>query len=117
MLAASSSSVQPPKMIGDILGHRDPDSTSAYLRVATDRLRAMALPGAGMTRVTAISLAKDIDQFLVFKRALGYSYRRGEATLRSLQRFACRDLRRQRPRSIWPPPSTPGWRASRTASL
>ena len=33
-----------PKVIGDILGHRDPDSTSAYLRVATDRLRAMALP-------------------------------------------------------------------------
>jgi integrase/recombinase XerD len=33
-----------PKIIGDILGHRDPDSTSAYLRVATDRLRTMALP-------------------------------------------------------------------------
>ncbi|HZF17085.1 MAG TPA: site-specific integrase [Steroidobacteraceae bacterium] len=33
-----------PKIIGDILGHRDPDSTSAYLWVATDRLRAMALP-------------------------------------------------------------------------
>ncbi|MGH9641372.1 MAG: site-specific integrase, partial [Terriglobales bacterium] len=33
-----------PKVIGDILGHRDPDSTSAYLRVATGRLRAMALP-------------------------------------------------------------------------
>jgi integrase len=33
-----------PKIIGDILGHRDPDSTSAYLRVATDRLRAMSLP-------------------------------------------------------------------------
>ena len=33
-----------PKIIGDILGHRDPDSTSAYLRVATGRLRAMALP-------------------------------------------------------------------------
>jgi integrase/recombinase XerD len=33
-----------PKVIGDILGHRDPDSTSAYLRVATERLRAMALP-------------------------------------------------------------------------
>jgi site-specific recombinase XerD len=32
-----------PKIIGDILGHRDPGSTSAYLRVATDRLRAMAL--------------------------------------------------------------------------
>jgi len=33
-----------PKVIGDILGHRDPDSTSAYLRVATERLRDLALP-------------------------------------------------------------------------
>jgi integrase/recombinase XerD len=34
----------PAKLIGDILGHRDPDSTSAYLRVATERLRRIALP-------------------------------------------------------------------------
>jgi integrase len=34
----------PTKLIGDILGHRDPDSTSAYLRVATERLRRIALP-------------------------------------------------------------------------
>ena len=34
----------PAKLIGDILGHRDPDSTSAYLRVATERLRQIALP-------------------------------------------------------------------------
>jgi integrase/recombinase XerD len=33
-----------PKVIGDILGHRDPDSTSAYLRVATEHLRDLALP-------------------------------------------------------------------------
>jgi integrase len=33
-----------PKLIGDILGHRDPQSTGAYLRVATSRLRALALP-------------------------------------------------------------------------
>lgn len=33
-----------PKLIGDILGHRDPESTSAYLRVATAQLRALALP-------------------------------------------------------------------------
>ena len=33
-----------PKVIGDILGHRDPRSTSTYLRVATERLRRMALP-------------------------------------------------------------------------
>ncbi len=34
----------PTKVIGDILGHRDPESTSAYLRVPGDRLRALALP-------------------------------------------------------------------------
>jgi integrase/recombinase XerD len=33
----------PPKLIGDILGHRDPASTSAYLRVSMDRLREIAL--------------------------------------------------------------------------
>jgi integrase/recombinase XerD len=44
--------------------------------------------------VTAISLAKDIDKFLVFKRALGHPYQRGEAALRSFQRFACRNLER-----------------------
>lgn len=32
-----------PKVIGDILGHRDPKSTSAYLRVATGRLRELSL--------------------------------------------------------------------------
>ena len=34
----------PPKLIGDILGHRDPESTSAYLRVPSDRLRKLSLP-------------------------------------------------------------------------
>ena len=33
----------PPKVIGDILGHRRPESTSAYLRVATERLGEVAL--------------------------------------------------------------------------
>jgi len=32
-----------PKVIGDILGHRRPESTSAYLRVANERLREVAL--------------------------------------------------------------------------
>ena len=32
-----------PKLIGDILGHRDPESTSAYLRVSIQRLRELAL--------------------------------------------------------------------------
>jgi site-specific recombinase XerD len=47
-----------------------------------------------VTRLTPKSLARDIDQFLVFKHALGYPYRRGEATLRSFQRFATRKLER-----------------------
>ena len=34
----------PIKTVGDILGHRDPSSTSAYVRVATTRLRSLALP-------------------------------------------------------------------------
>ena len=34
----------PVKVVGDILGHRDPASTSAYIRVATTRLRELALP-------------------------------------------------------------------------
>lgn len=34
----------PPKIVGDILGHRDPASTSAYVLVASRRLRPLALP-------------------------------------------------------------------------
>lgn len=33
----------PMKVVGDILGHRDPDSTSAYIRTSTNMLRDMAL--------------------------------------------------------------------------
>jgi integrase/recombinase XerD len=33
-----------PKVIGDILGHRDPESTSAYLRASIEGLREIALP-------------------------------------------------------------------------
>jgi integrase/recombinase XerD len=32
------------KTIGDLLGHRSPESTTAYLRLATEDLRAVALP-------------------------------------------------------------------------
>jgi len=41
-----------------------------------------------MSPLTPTRLGKEITAFLVFKRALGHSYRRGEATLRSLERFA-----------------------------
>jgi integrase/recombinase XerD len=34
----------PVQVVADILGHRRPESTSAYARVALDRLREMALP-------------------------------------------------------------------------
>lgn len=41
-----------------------------------------------MSVLTAAELRRQIEAFLVFKRALGYSYRRSEATLRSFERFA-----------------------------
>lgn len=34
----------PPKVVSDILGHADPRSLSTYVRVATERLRAVCLP-------------------------------------------------------------------------
>ena len=34
----------PPRVLSSILGHQDPESTSAYTRVAVERLRGIALP-------------------------------------------------------------------------
>lgn len=45
-----------------------------------------------MTTITIAALVRDIDDFLVFKRALGYSYQRGELTLRSFKRFVEGDV-------------------------
>ncbi len=33
-----------PQVVSDILGHRDPESVSAYVRIATASLREIALP-------------------------------------------------------------------------
>jgi len=33
-----------PKVVSDILGHSDPESISAYVRIATERLRDVSLP-------------------------------------------------------------------------
>jgi integrase/recombinase XerD len=33
-----------PRVVSDILGHRDPESISAYVRIATERLRDVSLP-------------------------------------------------------------------------
>ena len=40
-----------------------------------------------MTPITTKDLAKDIEAFLEFKRALGYQYRRAEFMLRNFERF------------------------------
>jgi integrase/recombinase XerD len=37
------------KTIGDLLGHRDRDSTYVYLRLATEELREVALPVPPLT--------------------------------------------------------------------
>jgi integrase/recombinase XerD len=41
-----------------------------------------------MTKILLASLARDVDRFLKFKRALGHSYREAEHMLSSFQRFA-----------------------------
>jgi len=41
-----------------------------------------------MTQLTLKELAHDVEEFLKFKRAMGYSYHRGEFMLASLKRFA-----------------------------
>lgn len=45
-----------------------------------------------MTTLTLKELASDVQDFLKFKRAMGYSYVRGEFMLASLMRFACKRL-------------------------
>jgi integrase/recombinase XerD len=34
----------PPRVLSDLLGHRDPESISAYVRIATETLREISLP-------------------------------------------------------------------------
>ncbi|WP_245440700.1 site-specific integrase [Mesorhizobium sanjuanii] len=34
----------PPRVVSELLGHRDPESLSAYVRIATETLRDVALP-------------------------------------------------------------------------
>jgi len=41
----------PLKTIGDVLGHRSPESTAVYLRLATEDLRTVALPVPSPTPV------------------------------------------------------------------
>jgi integrase/recombinase XerD len=47
-----------------------------------------------MSGLTAAQLTRQIEAFLVYKRALGYSYRRSEATLRGFERFALTEFPR-----------------------
>lgn len=48
-----------------------------------------------MTVISATRLTRDIGRYLEFKRALGYSYQRGELILRNFERFAREHAHRQ----------------------
>lgn len=101
------------KVIGDVLGHRNPESTCVYLRLAIDDLRSVALevpayPEDGV-RIdnTALNnlpkvryckrvipsmslksfIGEDITSYLRLHRALGKKYRNEENTLHSLDSF------------------------------
>jgi len=101
------------KVIGDVLGHRNAESTCVYLRLAIDDLRSVALEVPDYvdieTHVDAAALnglprarswkklksslslqsflAEEITAYLQHHRSLGKIYRAENATLRSLDAF------------------------------
>ena len=110
------------KTIGDILGHRNPESTCVYLRLSTDDLRTVALevphytdcgiridikalndlPNVRCCRAVKSKMplqsfiAEDIKSYLHLHRSLGKEYRNEENTLHALDSFlAKRHPRRQ----------------------
>jgi integrase len=105
----------PMKLIGDALGHRAPQSTSVYLRLAVDDLRQMGLPVPREASLAALLppgwssrlarvrpaivsarrrrfrcrsvLAPSIREYLKVRRAMGRRYRNEEATLKHWDNF------------------------------
>lgn len=104
------------KAIGDLLGHRDAESTCVYLRLATEDLRSLALAvpegarggppviiGMKKTRAavkpqdagqkgkpcTAVpsAIAPEIEAYLALKRSLGRKFSNEAAVLRHLDAF------------------------------
>ncbi|MDO9528047.1 MAG: tyrosine-type recombinase/integrase [Syntrophales bacterium] len=101
------------KVIGDILGHRNPESTCVYLRLATDDLRGVALEvphciddgirinikalndlptvrwckGVKLAMPLQSFITEDIKSYLHLHRSLGKEYRNEENTLHSLDSF------------------------------
>lgn len=100
------------KTIGDILGHRNAESTCVYLRMATDDLRGIALevpaikPNASSSFVfTAVKIAKqrtvsppcckpfrsffkaDIEAYLRLQHSLGKKFQSEESILHALDHF------------------------------
>lgn len=108
--------------IGAALGHRDPESTAVYLRLATDDLREVGLPVPNAGNATVLDqkgwkqrlvpvrgptakrlnhagfrsgLAGALRRYLETRRALGRAYKVEEATLRRWDDF----LRRHYPKA------------------
>jgi integrase len=107
------------KAIGDVLGHRDPESTSVYLRLAVDDLRQVGLPTprggtivslepagwmAKLPHVRSVratplastdfhsSLAVALRRYLDARRALGRRYAVEESVLRHWDDFLQREF-------------------------
>jgi len=99
------------KAIGDLMGHRNAESTCAYLRLALEDLRSVALPVPLETSPVSIPkakclsvnkerkvmppnraplrsvLAEEIKDYLRLKRSLGRDFGNETNTLRSLDAF------------------------------
>jgi len=52
-----------PRVLPDLLGHRDSESISGYVRIATETLSGRIFAGAKVTAVTAAQLAEDAREW------------------------------------------------------
>lgn len=112
------------KAIGDLLGHRDVESTCVYLRLAVEDLRRVALPVPVETSETVTRtrcplieykrvvspplrsplgspLAAEIEDYVRLKRSLGRRYNGEEMILRSLDAFLVAHLYDDLTGEIW----------------
>ena len=60
------------KGIADVLGHRSVDTTAIYVKLDVEALRAVALPWPGGAVMSAPTMADRVEEYLAYRRALGY---------------------------------------------
>ena len=87
------------RVLSDLLGHRDSESVSAYVRIATQSLREVSLRCRDEHKGHRRNPGPRCNAVPGFKRAMGMGYRRAEFVLNSFVRFI-RDRYGERPAAL-----------------